>query len=149
MRHDVFNNIVITIKLIVWSYWIINHVATIANSTIIWFDLSRKRLNIDKWINGENKETWLKMLWMQCRCLAQGNIYNWFRIWPWCPSQWEKICATCVCHHRQLKPELFKTCIVVRGDKLDCDIDTGAPSTNLAEFKVLLNSIISDRKQDF
>ena len=31
-------------------------------------------------------------------------------------------------------------CTVVGGEKLDCEINVGASSTNLVEFKLLLNS---------
>ena len=33
---------------------------------------------------------------------------------------------------------------VVGGDKLDCNIDSGSPTTNILEFKLLINSVISD-----
>ena len=36
---------------------------------------------------------------------------------------------------------------MVGGDKLDCDIDAGAPATTLVEFKMLLNSVISKSKK--
>ena len=55
--------------------------------------------------------------------------------------------AQCVCDHRPLKPEPFRVKIVVRGYKLDCKIDAGAPTTHLAEFKILVNNVISDRKE--
>ena len=55
--------------------------------------------------------------------------------------------AQCVYDHRPSKSEKHRIRIVVGGDKLDCDIDTGAPTTNLAESKLLVNSVISDAKQ--
>ena len=35
---------------------------------------------------------------------------------------------------------------MVGGDKLDCNFDTGSPTTNLVEFKILINSIIAEAK---
>ena len=51
-----------------------------------------------------------------------------------------------VCDYRPLKTEPNRVCLTVGGDKLDCHIDAGAPSTNLAEFKMIVNSVISEHK---
>ena len=52
--------------------------------------------------------------------------------------------AQFVCDHRPKKPEPYRVRCVVGGDKLDCPIDSGSPTTNMIECKVLLNSVISD-----
>ena len=49
-----------------------------------------------------------------------------------------------VCDHCHLKPEPNRVRIIVGGDKLIFDIDTGTPATNLTEFKLLLKSVISE-----
>ena len=117
------------------------------------YDASGKRLTIDKLIKGDNKETWLRSLSMEFGRLAQGNIHGVqstdtidFIAYHEVPSNEKVTYAQCVCDHRPLKPEKFRVRIVVGGDKLDCHIDAGAPSTNLAEFKMLVNSVISEHK---
>ena len=60
------------------------------------------------------------------------------------PSNEKVTYAQFVCDERPLKPEKYRVRLVVGGDKLDCDIDSGAPSTNFLEFKLLVNSIISE-----
>ena len=58
------------------------------------------------------------------------------------PSDKKATCAQFVCDLRPLKPEPFCIRIVVGGDKLDCKMDTRVPSTDITEFKLLINSII-------
>ena len=88
---------------------------------------------------------------MELGRLAQGNIHHVsatdtidFISQSDVPLGEKVTYAQCVCDHRPLKPEPFCVCIVVGGDKLDCEIDSGAPATNLTEFKLLVNSVISD-----
>lgn len=85
--------------------------------------------------------------------LAQENVYGVqatdtidFITQDQVPTNNKVTYAQCVCDHRPLKPESNRVRIVVGGDKVDCTIDSGSPTTNVAEFKILLNSIISDAK---
>ena len=50
------------------------------------------------------------------------------------------------CDHRPLKDEEWRIRIVVGGDKLTYDRDTGSPAANMLETKLLFNSVISDAK---
>ena len=52
--------------------------------------------------------------------------------------------ASFVCDHRPLKSEPWHVQIVVGGDKLTYDADTGSPAAALLESKILINSTISD-----
>ena len=55
--------------------------------------------------------------------------------------------ASFVCDHRPLKPEKWRTRLVIGGDKLPYYHDAGSPAANLIETKPLLNSVISDTHQ--
>ena len=48
------------------------------------------------------------------------------------------------CDSRPLKDEKWRIQLVVGGDRLDFNFDTGSPATDLTEWKILLNSVISD-----
>ena len=52
-----------------------------------------------------------------------------------------------VCDLRALNPEHIRLCCLVGGDKLDCDIDSGAPTTDITEFQLFINSVISEAKK--
>ena len=45
---------------------------------------------------------------------------------------------------RPFKQETHRVRLVVGGDKLECDFDTGSPAASMLDTKVLCNSIISD-----
>ena len=88
---------------------------------------------------------------MELGRLAQGNKYNVsstntieFIHLHQVPTKEKVTYAQCVCDHCPLKPEPHRIRLFVGGDKLDCEVDAGAPSTNLVEFKMLLNSFISE-----
>ena len=49
-----------------------------------------------------------------------------------------------VCDYRPLKSEPWRVWIVVGGDKLSYNSETGSPAASLLETKILLNSTISD-----
>ena len=91
---------------------------------------------------------------MELGRLASGNKYGVqytntidFIMFSDVPTNEKVTYAQCVCDHRPLKPEPNRVRIVVGGDKLDCSIDAGAPTTNLTEFKLLINSVISEARQ--
>ena len=51
--------------------------------------------------------------------------------------------ANPLCDYRPLKDGPYRIRLVVDGDRLNYDADTGAPTANLLDVKILLNSIIS------
>ena len=51
-----------------------------------------------------------------------------------------------MCNYKPLKTEQWRVRLVVGGDKLDYDNDTGSPATDLLETKILANSVISSAK---
>ena len=115
------------------------------------YDTNGKRLTVDNLLKGPQSNIWTKSLSMELGRLAQGNKYGvsstdtiTFIHLHEVPTLEKVTYAQCVCDHRPLKPEPYRISIVVGGDKLDCDIDAGAPATNLVEFKLLLNSVISE-----
>ena len=54
--------------------------------------------------------------------------------------------ASFVCDYKPLKDESYRIGLVVGGNKLSYDQDTGAPAVSLLETKILLNSVISGIK---
>ena len=54
--------------------------------------------------------------------------------------------ASFVCDYRPLKEEKYRVRLVVGGDKLFYDDDTGSPTATLLETKLLLNSVLSGAK---
>ena len=55
--------------------------------------------------------------------------------------------ANFVCDYRPLKDEPWRVRLVVGGDKLEYEFDSGSPAASLLETKLLLNSVISDAKK--
>ena len=134
------------------KYLLAQHIFSSPSSMHI-YDETGKKMSIDKLVNGTDKHIWIKSLSMELGRLAQGNIHGVtstdtidFILKQDVPLNEKVTYASCVCDHRPLKPEKYRVRIVVGGDRLDCDIDSGAPATNLAEFKLLINSVISDAK---
>lgn len=112
-----------------------------------------KRLTIDNLLTGKDADIWNKALSMEIGQLAKGNKHGVqftktisFINKEEVPSGEKVTYAQCVCDYRPLKPEPYRVQMVVGGDKLDCLIDSGAPTTNLTEFKMLVNSVISKAK---
>ena len=110
-----------------------------------------KRLTMADLLAGETAETWNKSMSMELGRLAQGNKYGVestdtidIILKTDVPVNEKVTYAQCVCDFRPLKPEPHRVRIVVGSNKLDCDIDSGAPTTNLTEFKILANSTISE-----
>ena len=54
--------------------------------------------------------------------------------------------ATFMCDVKPLKKETHRVRITVGGDRLSCPDDTGSPTANMLETKILVNSTISDTK---
>ena len=83
--------------------------------------------------------------------LAQGNKYGVtptdtidFITKDELPPNKKVTYANFIADHRPLKPEPNRIRCVVGGDKLDYHDDAGAPTTDLLETKLLINSTISD-----
>ena len=62
------------------------------------------------------------------------------------PKDSKAIYASFVCDHRPLKDEHWRIRLVVGGDKLSFEADSGSPATDLLETKILFNSVISDAR---
>ena len=62
------------------------------------------------------------------------------------PPQKDVAYATFVCDVKSLKKEVHRVRITVGGDRLSCPDDTGSPTTNMLETKLLVNFTISDAK---
>jgi len=54
--------------------------------------------------------------------------------------------ANFVCDYRPLKDESWRVRLVVGGDILHYEFDSGSPAASLLETKILLNSVISDAR---
>ena len=54
--------------------------------------------------------------------------------------------ASFVCDYRPMKDDKYRIRLVVGGDKLVYEADTGSPAASMLETKLLINSVISDAK---
>ena len=118
------------------------------------FNNQGKQLSIDNLLHGEHRNTrWKPALSNEWGRLAQGNntgveamdnmsIITYAQV----PIERKVTCASFVCNHRPLKDEKWRICLVVRGDKLKYEHDSGSPATDLFETKILSNSVIYDVK---
>lgn len=57
--------------------------------------------------------------------------------------------ARIVCEIRPQKPNPYRTCITIGGDRLDYPRETATPTTDLTTSKVLFNSIVSTKNAKF
>ena len=115
------------------------------------FNAQGKKLSIDALLDGDDKATWTNSLSNEWARLAQGNkrgikgtstinfIYR-----RQVPKGRDVTYATFVCDHKPLKTEKHRVRITVGGDRLSCPDDTGSPTANMMETKILVNSTISD-----
>ena len=116
----------------------------------IFNDLGEKQ-TLDMLLEGENKKVWSQALSNELGRLAQGNdagvrstdaidfIFH-YEV----PHGSKVTYANFRMDHRPLKEEEWRIRLVVGGDKLDYDNDSGSPAASLLETKLLLNSVISD-----
>ena len=56
--------------------------------------------------------------------------------------------ASFACNHCLLKAEPWRVRIVIGGDKLPYDSDSGSPAADMLETKILFNSVMSDIKME-
>ena len=114
-----------------------------------------KRLSIDTLLHGsDGKSRWKPALSNEWGRLAQGNYTGVestdtieFIQHTCVPTDKKVTYASFVCDHRPLKDEKWRIRLVVGGDKLPYDADSGSPATDLLETKILLNSVISDARK--
>ena len=114
------------------------------------YSVTGKKQSIDALLKGDSKETWTISLSNEWGRLAQGNS----RVKGTSTIRFIKknaiplgrdvTYATFVCDYKPLKKEKHRVRITVGGDRLTCMDDTGSPTANLVEIKLLLNSVISD-----
>ena len=60
------------------------------------------------------------------------------------PKDRKVTCESVVCDYRPLKEEPWRIRLVVGGDKLPFELDTGSPVASMLETKLLANNVISD-----
>ena len=118
------------------------------------YDVNGRRQSIDKLLKGSDAPTkWSPALSNEWGRLAQGNdngvectnTIN-FVSYNEVPRDRKVTYASFVCNHRPLKSEEWRIRLVVGGDKLEYEFDSGSPTTDLTKTKILLNSTISDAK---
>ena len=118
------------------------------------YDVNGKKQSLDKLLNGKDSETkWFPALSNEWGRLAQGNDSGVestntieFISYSEVPADRKVTYVSFVCDHRPLKDEQWRIRLVVGGDKLEYEFDSGSPTTDLTETKVLINSVISDAK---
>ena len=117
----------------------------------IYNEKTGKRETPDSLLNGPNKIIWNKATSNEFGLLAQGNKYGVsatdtieFIVFKMVPPDRDVTYLTMVFDYRPLKSESYRCRIVVEGDKLSYYEDASAPTTDLTETKLLLNSVISD-----
>ena len=100
-----------------------------------------------------NGKVWIRSMSNKIGRLAQGNQYGVtatdtisFIPRKLVPRDRKFTYGNFVCDYKILKSEPHCIRLVVGGDKLDYDNDSGSPTASLLETKMLLNSIISDTK---
>lgn len=118
------------------------------------FDTSGRKLSLDKLLNGEHGNLrWSPALSNEWGRLAQGNDRGVestntidFITFTEVPSTKKLTYASFACDHRPLKSEQWRVRIVVGGDKLPYESDSGSPAADMTETKILFNSVVSDAK---
>ena len=114
-----------------------------------------KRETPESLLNGDDKEIWIKAVSNELGRLAKGNKYGVsftetieFICKNQVPLNRNVTYASMVFDHRPLKTEKYRCRIVAGGDRLTYDEDASSPATDILETKLLLNSIISDAKNN-
>ena len=120
----------------------------------IYNEQTGKKETADSLLTGPNKIVWNKATSNEFGRLAQGNKYGVlstdtieFIAFEAVPRNRDVTYLTMVFDYRPLKSEPYRCRLVVGGDRLSFDDDASAPTTDLTETKLLLNSVISDAWQ--
>ena len=117
----------------------------------IFDDFGRKQTLDNLLASDDGPTKWIPALSNEWSRLAQGNFSGVestdtidFISLSQVPSNKKVTYATFACDHRPLKEEKWRIRIVVGGDKLEYEFDSGSPAANMLETKLLFNSVISD-----
>ena len=112
-----------------------------------------KKETIDSLITGKSKDMWLRSLSNDWGRLAQGNIHGVkgtdtikFISKNNIPSNKNVTYASFIYNFRLLKEEQYRARITVGRDNLEYSYDAGSLAANLLETKIIINSVISDKK---
>ena len=115
------------------------------------YDSTGKKLSIDKLLAGPDAEIWTQALSNEFGQLTKGNRagVSWTDTMEFIrktdvPTTKKVTYCSFVCDIKLHKQERYRVRLVVGGDKLECEYDTGAPAASLFDTKILCNSIISD-----
>ena len=116
------------------------------------FDEKGKRMTVDQLLSGKHGKTrWEPALSAEWGRLSQGNDAGVeftdcidFIFHSEVPKNKKTTYAGFACDYRPLKDQKWRVRIVVGGDKLPYEYDSGSPTTDLVESKILFNSTISD-----
>ena len=110
-----------------------------------------KKETVDSLMSGPDKDIWIKSMSNELGRLAQGNKHGIkatdtidFISKTEVPSDSKVTYANFRCDYRPLKSEKHRIRLVVGGDKLSYEDDSGSPAASLLETKVMVNSVISD-----
>lgn len=118
------------------------------------YDDNGNKLSLEKLLAGEHSTRWNKALSNELGRLTQSNNAGVasadamdFIFQHEVPNGSQVTYANFVCDYRPLKDEPWRVRLVVGGDKLNYEFDSGSPAASLLETKILLNSVISDAKK--
>ena len=115
------------------------------------YDNSGKKLSIDKLLSGPTAHIWNQAVSNEMGRLTKGNDagVSWTDTMEFIhkvdvPKSKKVTYCSFVCDLRPFKEETHRVRLVVGGDKLEVDYDTGSPAASMLDTKILCNSIISD-----
>ena len=114
------------------------------------FNSNGKRENMSSLLRGKDASIWNTSLANEFGRLAQGikgrvtatDTID-FITQQEVPSHKKSTYINFICDHKPLKTEENRLRLIVGGDKLEYDYDTGSPAASLLETKLILNSTIS------
>ena len=109
------------------------------------YDTSGRKLSIDKLLTGSQSHIWNKVVSNKMGRLTKGNDdgVSWtdtmeFITKEEVPSHKKVTYCSFVCDIRPYKQEKYRVRLVVGGDKLECNFDTGSPAASMLDTKNLM-----------
>ena len=115
------------------------------------FDAAGKKQSAESLMAGDDAAIWQRSMSNELGRLAQGNIHGVkatdtidFIPHRDVPHGQAVTYASFDINYRPLKTEKYRIRLVVGGDKLDYNGDSGSPAASLLETKVMINSVLSD-----
>ena len=115
------------------------------------YDSTGKELSIDKLLSGPDAHIWKQGVSNEMGRLTRRNDagVSWtdtmeFIAKAEVPQHKKVTCCSFVCDLRPYKKETHCVCLVVGGNKLDCEFNTSSPAASMLDTKILCNSVISD-----